>query len=87
MKIQVFGSGCKRCDDLYANVVEAVGRVPGVATTTTIEKVKDPANFIRMNVSVTPALVIEEEVVSSGKVLTPEQIEAELRKHITGEGQ
>jgi hypothetical protein len=41
--------------------------------------------FLRLEVFVTPALVVYDEVISTGKVLTPDQIEAELPKRRSGE--
>ncbi|MBM3301345.1 MAG: thioredoxin family protein [Deltaproteobacteria bacterium] len=84
MKIQILGAGCQRCEDLYRNAVEAVKRVEGEPAATNVEKVVDPEVFFRFNVYVTPALVIDEKVISSGKSLTVEQIEGEILKHRPG---
>jgi hypothetical protein len=82
MKVQVLGSGCARCDDLYNNTVQALERIPSGSAR--VEKIADPEVFFRLKVSMTPALVIDDEVVSTGKVLTPDEIETELLKR-TGE--
>jgi small redox-active disulfide protein 2 len=87
VKIQVLGTGCARCDNLYSNAVDAVARIESIAKTTEVEKVKDPEEFFRMKVAVTPALVIENEVISTGKVLSPDEIEAELLKRSGGDAQ
>ena len=83
MKIQVLGTGCARCENLYSNATEAVGRLKDI-TGTQVEKVIDPEVFFRLKVYVTPALVINDEVISSGKVLTTDEIEAELLKRCSG---
>jgi len=83
MKIQILGTGCARCDDLYRNTVEAAKRLQD--TGIQVDKVGDPEVFLRLNVFVTPALVVDDIVVSTGKVLTADQIEAELLKHRAGE--
>jgi Thioredoxin domain len=43
-----------------------------------VEKVVDPEVFFRLKVSVNPALVIDDEVISSGKELATHEIQAEL---------
>ena len=83
MKIQVLGTGCARCDELYRNTVEAAKRLQDAGIQ--VDKVGDPEVFLRLNVFVTPALVVDNRVVSTGKVLTTDQIEAELLKHRAGE--
>lgn len=84
MKIRILGSGCERCDNLYRNAIEAVEKVEGSGSGTTVEKVADPEVFYQYKVAVTPALLIDEEVISTGKLLTPEQIAEELTKHKAG---
>ena len=85
MKILVLGAGCERCDNLYKNTVEALDRVENVARDTYVEKVTNPEVFYRYKVAITPALVVNDEVISVGKVLSADQIEKELRKHVFGE--
>lgn len=75
MKIQVIGPGCARCETLYQNAKEAAGRVGGAE----VEHVKNLEILYKLGVFVTPALVIDDQVISSGKVLSPEEIEAQLR--------
>ena len=85
MKVQVLGTGCARCDNLYKNTVEAASRLKGTGGSLEVEKVADPEVFFRLKVSVTPALVINDEVISSGKVLATDEIEAELLKRRAGD--
>lgn len=85
MKVQILGSGCARCENLYKNAVEAVGRLQNKDLITKVEKVRDPEIFLNLKVFMTPALVIDDEVISSGKVLTADQILVELLKHGGGE--
>lgn len=79
MRIQVLGPGCANCERLYENVLEAVQRSGGL-NEVAIEKVKDIDTFIRMGVFTTPALVIDGEVVSVGRVLDPGDILAVIEK-------
>ncbi|MFC1833575.1 thioredoxin family protein [Thermodesulfobacteriota bacterium] len=84
MKVQILGAGCARCDNLYKNTVEALEKIEGADRTTKVEKIVDPEVFYRYKVAITPALVIDEEVISVGKLLTPEEIETELLKRKGG---
>ncbi|OGR15446.1 MAG: hypothetical protein A2277_01775 [Desulfobacterales bacterium RIFOXYA12_FULL_46_15] len=73
MKIQVLGSGCKSCDTLYENVTRALEktRLTGAAT---LEKINDIDYFMKMGLFTTPGLVIEGELISSGKIVTEEAL-------------
>ncbi len=75
MKIQILGTGCTKCRQLEANVREAVAQKGSSAE---IEKVSDIDQIMEMGVMMTPALVIDGEVTSVGKVLSPDQIAAQL---------
>ncbi len=83
MKVQVLGTGCQRCDALYQNAVEAVKLVGG-GEGITVEKITDPEVFFRLKVYVTPALVIDETVISTGKPISVDQIASEIQKHKSG---
>ena len=85
MKVQILGTGCARCDNLLRNAEEAVDRIPEIKTSVKVEKVTDPEEFFRLKVFVTPGLVINENVISSGKVLTVDEIQSELLKRLSGE--
>jgi small redox-active disulfide protein 2 len=65
MNIKILGPGCARCQQLEKTVKEAVKEL---AIDATVEEVKDIKKFIDYNVMMTPGLVINEQVVSSGKV-------------------
>lgn len=75
MKIQILGTGCPKCKQLEANARAAVAS-NGVAAE--IEKVTDIDDIMAMGVMMTPALVIDGEVRSVGKVLTVDQIAAQF---------
>jgi hypothetical protein len=83
MKVQVLGTGCQRCDTLYENAVEAMKRVEG-GDSIPVEKISDPEVFFRLKVHVTPALVIDDQVISTGKPMSVDQIETEVLKFKTG---
>ena len=71
MKIQILGTGCPKCKLLKASVLEAV---KDLSFTVEIEEVTDVETIMEMGVMVTPALAIDGEVKSVGKVLRNEQI-------------
>ena len=74
MQVLVLGPGCRNCVALEKAVQEAIARL-GLGAT--VEKVTDYATIAAYGVMTTPALVVDGEVVSSGRVLTPTHI-AEL---------
>ena len=82
MKIQVLGPGCKRCEQLHQNALDAAGRITNAAEPLQVEKVKELDALYKLGVFVTPALVIDGEVVSAGKLLDTEQVESELRSRL-----
>ena len=73
MKIEILGTGCKSCDTLYANVMNAL-KETGLTDSFKVEKIGDMDYFFKMGVFTTPGLVVEGEVVASGRVLSQEQI-------------
>lgn len=71
MKIKVLGPGCKNCVTLEANTKEALAE-QGIEAE--VEKVTDFAEISKYGIMSTPGLVIDEKVVSFGKVLKPKDI-------------
>ena len=74
--IKVLGSGCPNCKKL-----EEITRkvVSNLSIDATIEKVTDFAKIMDYNILSTPGLVINEKVVSSGRIPS----EAEVTSFIT----
>jgi small redox-active disulfide protein 2 len=70
-KIQIFGTGCPKCMKLTANAEEAAKQA-GIEFE--IEKVTDINKIMSCGVMITPALAIDGQVKSAGKVLAPEEI-------------
>ncbi|MCB8955809.1 MAG: TM0996/MTH895 family glutaredoxin-like protein [Nocardioides sp.] len=79
MQVKVLGPGCKNCVALEKATHEAIDRLGLDAT---VEKVTDYAEIAGYGVMATPALVVDEKVVSSGRVLTPTAIQ-ELLTSVT----
>lgn len=77
MHIKVLGPGCRNCVNLEKNAQQAVANL-GVEAT--IEKVTDYAQIAAYGVMSTPALVVDEQLVSSGKVLKAAEIAKLLNK-------
>ena len=75
-KIQILGTGCPKCKALAANA-EAAAKALGVEAE--IEKVEKIQDIMKFGVMITPALVIDGEVKSTGKVLSESDIEALLK--------
>jgi small redox-active disulfide protein 2 len=71
MNIKVPGPGCAKCQQLEKTVKEVVKEL-GIDAT--VEEVKDFREFVKYNVLMTPGLVINEQAVSSGKVLSKAEV-------------
>jgi len=70
-KIQILGTGCPKCKTLTANAEAAVKALNIEAT---VEKVEKIADIMKFGVMGTPALVVDGQVKSVGKVLSVEEI-------------
>jgi small redox-active disulfide protein 2 len=73
--ILILGTGCPKCEKLMANVKEAM---KDTATEAELEKVTDIQKIMAFGVMMTPALVVDGEVKSVGKVLSSQEIKALL---------
>jgi len=71
MKIQILGTGCPKCKQLYENAEKAAIEA-GVDYQ--MEKVEDIMKIMEFGVMMTPAIAIDGDVKSAGKVLTSEEI-------------
>lgn len=74
-KIQVLGTGCPKCRLLTANAEAAV---KDLGIEATIEKVEKIADIMKFSVMITPALVVDGQVKSAGKVLGVDEIKKML---------
>lgn len=71
MKIKVLGPGCAKCHQMEKSVKEVV-KENGIDAS--IEEVKDMKKIMDYPIIMTPGLVINEEVVCSGKVPSKAEI-------------
>jgi small redox-active disulfide protein 2 len=78
MIIKILGSGCRNCITLMENTKIAL-KESGIDAN--IIKVEDFKDIMGFGVMTTPALVIDEKVVSFGKILKPRDIISILEKH------
>ena len=78
MKIKILGAGCPKCNKLFAEAEKAVAAV-GVEAE--LEKVETIDEIVKFGVMLTPALVIDNEVMCSGKLPRGEEIAAWIKAH------
>ena len=71
MKIEILGTGCPKCKKLTQNVEEAVKELNLNAE---IFKVTDISDITSYGIMMTPGLVVDNEIKSTGKVLGKEEI-------------
>jgi len=71
MNIKILGSGCANCVNLEKAAKQAVSEL-GIDAT--FEKVTDYADIASYNIMRTPGLVVDEEVILSGRVPTARQV-------------
>ena len=70
-KIQILGTGCPKCKKLAENA-EAAARAAGIEYE--LVKVTDINEIMKFGVMMTPALAVDGEVKSAGKVLSVDDI-------------
>ena len=75
--IKVLGAGCKSCHEQHENVKKAVANMSLDAE---VEYITDMEKVMSYGVMSMPAIVVNEQVVSMGKVLKAAQVEEHLKK-------
>lgn len=73
MKLEILGTGCIKCKTLEEVAKQAAAKVGGFHQ---VVKVEDIVEIMKYNVVSTPALVIDGRVVSSGRVLSVDEVVA-----------
>jgi len=76
MKIEILGPGCPKCKALFRNTEKAM---KDLNLQTEIVKVEDIEKIMEAGVMMTPALVMDGEVKSTGKVLSVDEIKKILQ--------
>ena len=70
-KLQILGPGCPKCRALAANT-EAAAQAIGLEYE--LVKITDIVQIMQFGVMMTPALAVDGQVKTFGKVLSPEEI-------------
>ena len=72
LHIKVCGPGCMNCENLYNMCQEIVieNEIEGF-----VEKVTDRNKITELGIMLTPGLVINDKIVSSGKIPTPSTLQ------------
>ena len=76
MKIEILGTGCTKCKALEEVAKKAVSQIDGFHQ---VIKVEDVMEIMNYNVVSTPALVVDGEVKSTGKLLNVEEVLALIK--------
>lgn len=76
MKIEILGTGCQKCSNLYENTKAAAAEL---GLTPEIIKVEDIKEIMKYGVMTTPALVVDGIVKVAGKVPGKEEIKGYLK--------
>ena len=71
MNIKVLGGGCCKCENLLGAVKEAVAE-KGINAE--IEYITDMAKIMEYGIMSTPALMVDNKVVSMGRVLKAKEV-------------
>ena len=71
MKIEVLGTGCSKCKVLTQSARDAVAQLGLEAEIVKVDKIEDIMSY---GVMMTPALVGDGDVKSSGKALTATEV-------------
>lgn len=79
MNIKVLGTGCMKCNRFYSQVEKVIAET-GVQAE--LEKVERIDLIMSYGVVLTPALVIDGEVKSSGKIPTDKEIARWLKETV-----
>lgn len=74
-KIQILGTGCPKCKKLAENA-EIAAKDLGIEYS--LEKVTEISEIMKFGVMMTPALAIDGQVKSVGKVISPDEIKKML---------
>ena len=76
IKIEILGTGCKKCQQLESNAKQAVAKLK---LTAEVLHITDPVEIAMRGVMSTPAMAINGKVVCKGQVISPEQIQPLLQ--------
>jgi small redox-active disulfide protein 2 len=71
MKIEIYGTGCAKCKTLYENAQKALAELGKAGE---VIKIEDINQITSAGVMFTPAIAIDGQVKSAGKVLSVDEM-------------
>jgi small redox-active disulfide protein 2 len=74
--VKVLGSGCPLCQETKKLVVNALIELQLAAD---VQEIKDPREIAKLGILFTPAIIINNEIVSQGEVPTYKEVKKWLR--------
>ena len=77
MEIKILGTGCSKCKTLE-EIIRKVVKDNGIDAN--ITKVEEIVEIMKFNIMTTPALVVNEKVVSKGRIPSVDEIKQFLTK-------
>ncbi len=78
MKVQVYGKGCPKCHELSKNAEQAI-KESGIQTS--VEHITDIKKITEKGIMFTPSLVIDERIISEGKILNVNEIKSYIKSN------
>jgi small redox-active disulfide protein 2 len=82
MTIQILGTGCPKCNLLEKYTHSAINQL---GFEVTVEKIVDMETIMEMGMLVSPGFAVDGELVTSGRVLSADQITRLLTERHTHE--
>jgi len=77
--IKILGTGCSKCQALEKETINALAELNVVAD---VQKITKMDEIMQYDVMMAPALVINDQVKSAGKVLKPEEIKELIKQEL-----
>ena len=71
LTIKVYGSGCKGCQTLHQNVIDALSEMNIAAD---VQYITDMQKIMETGVMSLPALAVNDKIVSAGKILSVAEV-------------
>ena len=78
IRVKILGTGCAKCQSLEKATKEALSEM---GQNTEVDHITDLAQIAAYGVMTTPALVIDEKVVSHGRVLKKDEVKSVLKSY------
>ena len=77
LTVKVFGSGCKNCQTLHKILIDSLSEL-GISAD--VEYITDLQKIMEEGIMSMPALMVNGEIVSSGKVLSVNEVKRIISK-------